>query len=36
MENDFVTRLEQNPLAQDVTWTYIRRSENVLDIFWTS
>ena len=24
------------PQAQDVNWTYIRRSEDVLDVFWTS
>ena len=22
--------------TQDVNWTYIRRSEDVLDVFWTS
>ena len=24
------------PQTQDVNWTYIRRSEDVLDVFWTS
>ena len=24
------------PLTQDVNWTYIRHSEDVQDIFWTS
>ena len=24
------------PQTQDVNWTYIRRSENVQDVFWTS
>ena len=25
-----------SPQTQDVNWTYIRRSEDVLDVFWTS
>ena len=25
-----------SPLTQGVNWTYIRRSEDVLDVFWTS
>ena len=25
-----------SPLTQHVNWTYIRRSEDVLDVFWTS
>ena len=25
-----------SPLTQDVNWTYIRRSEDVLHVFWTS
>ena len=24
------------PYTQEVNWTYIRRSEDVLDVFWTS
>ena len=24
------------PWAQDVNWTYIRRSEDILEVFWTS
>ena len=26
----------ETPQTQDVNWTYIRRSEDVLDVFWTS
>ena len=28
--------LWMSPWAQDVNWTYIRRSEDAMDIFWTS
>ena len=30
--------LQKNPTpyTQDVNWTYIRRSEDVQDVFWTS
>ena len=27
---------EPSPQTQDVNWTYIRRWEDVLDVFWTS
>ena len=28
--------METPPSTQDVNWTYIRRSEDVQDVFWTS
>ena len=31
-----INLFDHPPLTQDVNWTYIRRSEDVLDIFWTS
>ena len=27
---------KNTPQTQDVNWTYIRRSDDVLDVFWTS
>ena len=34
--NTFKICLFDQPWTQDVNWTYIRRSEDVLDFFWTS
>ena len=31
-----VLQKHSSPSTQDVNWTYIRRSEDVLDVFWTS
>ena len=28
--------MTSTPWTQDVNWTYIRRSEDVEDVFWTS
>ena len=28
--------LKDNPCTQNLIWTYIRRSEDVQDAFWTS
>ena len=33
---DSVTLFQTTPWTQDVNWTYIRRSEDVQDVFWTS
>ena len=33
---DFNYFLLYTPWAQDVNWTYIRRSEDILEVFWAS
>ena len=35
-ENIFFDARIVTPQTQDINWTYIGRSEDILDVFWTS